>query len=82
MQHICPKWKSCGTQNPYWTDEDMPLDVGKIHVISVYGVYKENCKAFTRKALVMRCSWDTDYDLIYKKTDNLVGKCMEAFCGV
>ena len=81
MLDSCPKWKSCGTRYPYWTDERMPKAIGIESTVQVYGVRADDCKRVTKIIKVMRCSWDTSHDLIYKQTDDLNGTCDSAFCG-
>ena len=83
MLNSCPKFESCGTWLPYWTDDPMPQDVGVVSDIQAYGVYKGICDLLTAKVKVMRCSWDTDYDLIYKYVGSYMNLgCTRAFCGM
>ena len=82
MLNKCPKYRSCGAQNPLWTDRTMPQVVGVETNLKVYAVGKKKCKALTKTIKAMRCSWDTDYDLIFKQTTNLKGVCFNSFCGM
>ena len=82
MLDSCPKWLSCGTVYPYWTDERMPTIVGVEATVLVYGTSRSNCKGYTNKVQVMRCSWDSPNDLIYKYNSRYTGKCATAFCGM
>ena len=83
MSNTCPKAKSCGTFHPLWTDEPGPSVVGVEATVNVYLVNMiGQCKAFSRRVKVMRCSWDMSHDLIYKQTTNLNTSCYEAFCGM
>ena len=81
MYNMCPERYSCGTAVPFWTDEKMPQVVGVESEVSVYGHYTL-CKGITVYVKVMRCSWDTPHDLIYKQTRNFIGSCSFAFCGM
>ena len=81
MLDSCPKRRSCGTRYSYWTDEKLPKDIGAESTINVYGVYKHNCKWFKETVKVMRCSWDTSHDLIYRQILNKNESCTSAFCG-
>ena len=76
----CPGLTSCGTYYPYWTDGTMPTVVGVETTVTAYGVYKTDCRNIQMQVKVMRCSWDTPHDLIYKQTSNYTGTCHEAFC--
>ena len=88
MLNICPLYISCGTAWPLWTDEEVPEDVLLLATINVYASYYKTgdpsykCKTVTYQAEVIRCSLDTDYDLIYRYIGNYVGTCNMAFCGM
>ena len=82
MLDSCPKWFSCGGRYPYWTDYDMPKDIGLPTTITAYGVVGRSCKHVNRKMEVMRCSWRTKHDLIYRYTDVYYIACSNAFCGM
>ena len=81
MLDSCPKRNSCGTFYPYWTDERMPSQIGVEATVKVYGVNDGNCKKYSLSVEVMRCSWNTPHDLIYKHT-NYQYICGSAFCGM
>lgn len=82
MLNTCPKYQSCGARWPLWTDEPMPTVVGVRSKIIVYGSSETNCRRKTYTVEVMRCSWDTDHDLIYKQITNSGAGCQTAFCGM
>ncbi|XP_067943614.1 uncharacterized protein [Watersipora subatra] len=82
MLDRCPLPRSCGTQQPYWTDATMPSEIMVVSYIKAYGVVNNNCRGRTISMLVIRCSWDTDHDYIYKYTDPYKTECYEAFCGM
>ena len=83
MLDSCPKWKSCGTEYPFWTDERMPRAVGVEVTVKVYGVYRDNCRRYSEMLKVMRCSRKRPNDLIYKQTRNYrASVCSEAYCSM
>ena len=89
MLNRCPQYKSCGAVLPFWTDDRPLVAIGQAHNITVYGSLQPDrehpnyCKEKKRKAKVMRCSWLTEYDLIYKYTDEYRNDgCGQAFCGM
>lgn len=84
MLNSCPRTKSCGTDIPLWTDDPMPDRVGVTSFITAYGVSRGgNCRWSTKIIKVMRCSYDTDYDFIYKPPESsLEGYCYTGFCGM
>ena len=86
MLNTCPPMYSCGTIYPMWTDEEMPEDVLSAATInaSAYAIGdpSSNCKHFTFQVEVMRCSLDTDYDLIYRYIRDYRSECLGAFCGM
>ena len=92
MLNKCPEEGSCGAYSPFWTDDKMPCAPGRIHNITVYG-YLPNfinglldrfngCRYYKKKAQVMRCSWDTEYDFVYRYDDEYEDRCVLAFCGM
>ena len=81
MLNTCPKDNSCGASLPMWTDEAMPVEIGKESLIYAYEV-AILCKIQARAILVMRCSLDTDHDYIYKYQGEYVDTCSSAFCGM
>ena len=82
MLNKCPKFRSCGTKHPLWTDREMPQEVGVETEIKVYGVDARKCKSFSRIVKAIRCSWDTDYDIVFKQVSNFERNCYSAFCGM
>ena len=82
MLNKCPRLRSCGSYVPHWTDEEMPKVVGVETDLKVYGAGSRNCRYFTRTVKAIRCSWDTDYDIIFKQTTNITGNCYYSFCGM
>ena len=82
MLDSCPKYLSCGTNIPYWTNQRMPQEVGVETAVKVYGVLADNCRWFTASIQVMRCSIKTANDFIYRQTTNYSYPCGEAFCGM
>ena len=81
MLDSCPEFLSCGTAYPFWTDERMPTQIGVEAIVKVYGV-DAGCKGLIRSVKVMRCSWNSPHNLIYKQTTNLNSTCQYAFCGM
>ena len=81
MLNSCPPSTSCGTHAAMWTDGEMPSAVGESVEVSAFGSYSGNCKYGTRSVLVMRCSYDTDYDFIYRYNEYATS-CSYSFCGM
>ena len=81
MLNSCPPSASCGTHAGMWTDAAMPTAVGESIKISVFGSYNDHCKYRTLSILVMRCSYDTSYDFVYRYIDPYTS-CMYSFCGM
>ena len=82
MLDSCPKYHSCGTFYPYWTNEMMPKEVGVEATVTVYGVEGDNCQKHWRLVEVMRCSNTTAHDLIYKPFNGFGSRCLDGFCGM
>ena len=82
MLDKCPEYHSCGTGYPYWTDETPPQAVGVTANISSYAVKGDDCKDYGIPLQVMRCSWTSDHDLIYKYVGFYSSFCLDAFCGM
>ena len=92
----CPELFSCGSLLPFWTDDRPPATLGQVHNITFYGstlIYRRvgylnievvnGCKEVRRKGKVMRCSWSTEYDLIYKYAEEYHDvECVQTFCGM
>ena len=81
MLNVCPKEFSCGTHVSLWTD-GLANKIGERYYTSVYGVAGNDCKAFRRRIISVRCSWNTDYDIVYKYIDEYFNTCDIAFCGM
>ena len=82
MLDYCVKEYSCGTRAPLWTDnKTLPTAVGVEATVKAYESYNNKCKYLPRNIKVMRCSWDTPYDFIYKQTNNSPYSCRQGFCG-
>ncbi|KAF6016429.1 hypothetical protein EB796_025270 [Bugula neritina] len=80
----CPKYKSCGSLYPLWSDEPMPTKVGVVSTIKMYAVVGNNCKKAALDLQVMRCS-PRKNDYIYVTAKPSVKKnykCSDAFCGM
>lgn len=87
MLSTCPPLYSCGSYQPYWTDDYMPTEIGVPTQIQVYKVRKNNCRSFPRPVMVMRCSWNTNYDLVYKDIYSSTSNghhnpCSSTFCSM
>ena len=91
MLNTCLPRLSCGARLPIWTDEDAPDEVLSPATVNVYassyrhGYPQSECKNFTfntYQVQVMRCSLDTDYDLIYRYIGDYYDECARAFCGM
>ena len=85
MLNVCPLLRSCGTYAPLWSDAVIPMLVGEVSNITAY----TSCdKRYKYQLNVMRCSMNTDYDIIYKYTGYVHGRvtwygsCLRAFCGM
>ena len=88
MLNSCPKFQSCGTLNPVWTDGKEPKQVGVSIRTGLYVVLRPVGNNVCRKRPhstwleVIRCSWDTDHDLIYRLVGYYANNCHAAFCGM
>ena len=84
MLTICPAEKSCGTNYPFWTNDIMPSEVGVANKVYAYGRHSDDCRAERINIEVMRCSWNTSHDFIYKyiPNDYYEYSCDRAFCGM
>lgn len=85
MLNSCPKVKSCGTYGPYWTDAAMPATVGVSVRVNAYRVFSNDsnhCKSSPLPLEVMRCSWDTNHDFIYRQNTLYSKGCSRAYCGM
>ena len=52
----CVPHNRCGTSAPLWTDKPMPTQIGVVFPLTVYGSLVGDCKKYTVKASVLRCS--------------------------
>ena len=84
MLDSCPKYYSCGTIGPIWTDDRIPTAVGVVQRVTAYQVNgrARNCRWFRRRIAVMRCSDSTEYDYIYKYVGDYPDTCAVGFCGM
>ena len=86
LLNTCPKYFSCGTYKPYWSDDVPPAAVGVPATITAYTVYGPHCRYNPAKLQVMRCSLNTPHDLIYKYLSmghhKYYTNCRYAFCGM
>ena len=88
MLNTCPPYFSCRALYPIWTDEEAPADILSLATINVYGsahghgLPSSFCKQYTYQVEVMRCSLDTDYDLIYRYVGDYKNQCNSTFCGM
>ncbi|XP_067933925.1 oncoprotein-induced transcript 3 protein-like [Watersipora subatra] len=84
MLNTCPPMFSCGAMMPYWSDEPLPTEVGvKTDMVAYESWYPGHvCKFFAKAMYVMRCSHDTDYDVIYKYRSAHKKDCYQSFCGM
>ena len=80
MLNRCPPAYSCGTNVGMWTDERMPTLVGVQSSINAYRSWSRNCKYFTKRVSVMKCSTNNNFDFIYKYASDTV--CTLGFCGI
>ncbi|XP_067951364.1 pancreatic secretory granule membrane major glycoprotein GP2-like [Watersipora subatra] len=81
MLNTCPKWKSCGTSWPYWTDAPLPsdTDIGVIKQAYAFRVNRDDCKSYSIALEILRCS---PKDVIYRYTGEHKTLCADAFCGM
>ena len=87
MLNVCAPNFSCGTSYPIWTDAVIPMVVGQVSTVDAYAYCD---KRVNYQLNVMRCSLNTDYDIIYKYTGYYNGRgntwwdssCNHAFCGM
>ena len=82
MLNKCPEQHSCGTVHGLWTPEEMPKAIGIKTTIIAYTASNINCKHGWKKVDVIRCSWDTSHDFIYKYIGGNELECSHAFCGM
>ena len=78
----CVLNNSCGTYIPLWSNATMPSTVGNATSIQVYGHYTLGCMHFRLNASVMRCSWDSSNDFIYRYDDSAGKGLLAGFCGM
>ena len=81
MLNSCPPSQSCGASAGIWTDAEMPSAVGESTEISAFASYIGICKSKTWSILVMRCSYDTSYEFIYRYNEDFIN-CYYSFCGI
>ena len=80
ISNKCPRYESCGTKEPYWTDEEHPKEVGEAKNITAYMSISSRSSAkhaelvrckyasqfYNRTVQVVRCSWETNFDFVYR----------------
>ena len=85
MLNSCPRSYSCGAINSFWSDGELPKIIGVNTTVNMYLSGASFCKFLTRPLHVIRCSWDTSYDVIYKDgSDDSYdsSSCSATFCGM
>ena len=80
MLNTCPKSLSCGTAGSMWSDAKLPSTVGQQESAMAYTRYSGNCKHQSWPISVMRCSFDTPNDVIYRFKGS--DRCANSFCGM
>lgn len=79
----CAPSYSCGSVATYWSDYEMPAEVGIIKPIKFHTSYTDRgrhyCHSYSPPGKVMRCSQTAD-DFIYTYDVN-IGECV-SFCGM
>ncbi|XP_067940137.1 uromodulin-like [Watersipora subatra] len=81
MLDSAPKYESCGSLWPYWTDAEMPTDVGVVKRVEAFGVQDQFPKAYSSQIEVMRCS-EAKNDFIYRHTGPYYDMCQSTYCGM
>ncbi|XP_067934150.1 uromodulin-like [Watersipora subatra] len=84
MRDTCPPMYSCGAMMPMWTDQPPPSEVGVKKRINVYESWSPGhvCKFFAKPVEVIRCSHDTEHDLVYRNYGARSNQCYQTFCGM
>ena len=75
----CPPINSCGTIDGMWSDEVMPKRKGEIRQINVFASAGYQCKRFTYKLKVKKCS-RRRHDYVYRYLGD--SHCYLSFCGM
>ena len=75
----CISPNSCGTHGPIWSDDTTPKLVGVVTPYRMYGSTGSNCKLFTFRASIIKCS-DRVLDFVYRYED--IEYCPFGFCGM
>ena len=77
-------FRSCGSWVGLSTDAVAPDEIGQVQNISFYimnDVYE--CPLLPPGGQIMRCSWATKYDVIYRYSGyTYFDNCDMAFCGM
>ena len=77
----CVLHRSCGTGVNLFSNSTMPVDVGVITSIDLYGANSRgNCQYAIDRASVLRCS-DWPHDFVYRYDGNSKGYAY-GFCGM
>ena len=81
---VCPQEKSCGSLKPMWTDQRMPKAIHVPTTVDLHISYNGNCfwKTLSNKLEVIRCSWDTSSDIIYRIVGSHDSVCSSTVCGM
>ena len=87
MLDSCAPIYSCGSLYPLWTDDEMPQDIGVETTVRAYRTSSSPCEynyyQYSGSLHVVRCSWDTKHDLVYKFVPSSYSStCYYAFCGM
>ena len=85
MLNTCPKRNSCGAVAPWWTDDNMPENVGVRVEVKMYYPYLGNCKHGSAGLSVVRCSEKrNDFVFLshYLRDHGDISRCGAAFCGM
>lgn len=79
LSHECvPRYQSCGTHTPMWSDDPMPSSIGVATSFKIYAFHRRNCKFASQAATVIRCS-DAPHDFVYRYDGK--ESCHLGFCG-
>lgn len=81
LQDECPKERGCST-HPLWSDDRVTKAILYEAPINAYIPNGDECRFKTIPLHVIRCSWDTSYDIIYRYVGPHQTACATAFCGM
>ncbi|XP_067944629.1 oncoprotein-induced transcript 3 protein-like [Watersipora subatra] len=80
MLDSCPAAYSCGSHIGMWSDDNMPTEIGKSMSAKAYISWNSNCRNGYYPMTVIRCSYKTPNDFIYRIEQSF--GCSLAFCGM